>query len=124
MIILCLHLNACIAVFVILSGILFTKFPFYQIYLLVGASFTVVGAGLLYTLRVDSHAGEYIGFQFVIGFGNGICQQIPLTVVQAFSEPEDLATSMSIVLCKLDLTQIPSIILHTCPAIVQESKVR
>ncbi|PSR83630.1 major facilitator superfamily domain-containing protein [Coniella lustricola] len=86
------------SIFVIMGGILFTKFPRYQVYLLVGASFTAVGAGLLYTLKVDSYAGDYIGFQFVVGFGNGICQQIPLTVVQAFSKPEDLATSMSTVL--------------------------
>ncbi|KAI1758250.1 putative gliotoxin efflux pump [Xylaria castorea] len=86
------------SLFVVASGILFTKFRYYQIYLLVGASFTTIGAGLFYTLKVDSYAGEYIGFQFVVGFGNGICQQIPLTVVQAFSKPEDLATSISTVL--------------------------
>jgi MFS transporter, DHA2 family, glioxin efflux transporter len=92
--------NLQIALFVILSGILFTKFRFYQVYLLIGASFTAIGAGLFYTLQVDSSAGDYIGFQFVVGFGNGVCQQIPLTVVQAFSKPEDLSTSMSTVLCK------------------------
>ncbi|KAF2015071.1 MFS general substrate transporter [Aaosphaeria arxii CBS 175.79] len=86
------------SVFVVLSGILFTKFRFYQVYLLIGASFTAIGAGLLYTLKTDSYAREYIGFQFVVGFGNGVCQQIPLTVVQAFSKPEDLALSMSTVL--------------------------
>jgi len=85
---------------VILSGILFTKFPFYQLYLLFGASFTAIGAGLLYTLELDSYSGKYIGYQFVVGIGNGVCQQIPLTVVQAFSKPEDLATSMSTLLCK------------------------
>lgn len=83
-----------------ISGILFTKFPFYQVYLLVGASFTTIGAGLLYTLEVDSYAGAYLGYQFVVGIGNGACQQIPLSVVQALSKPEDLATSMSTVLCK------------------------
>jgi MFS transporter, DHA2 family, glioxin efflux transporter len=92
--------NLRIAVFVVLSGMLFTKFRFYQVYLLIGASFTAIGAGLLYTLKADSYAGEYIGFQFVVGFGNGVCQQIPLTVVQAFSKPEDLALSMSTILCK------------------------
>ncbi|KAI1468198.1 putative MFS transporter [Daldinia caldariorum] len=86
------------SVTVIISGILFTKFPFYQLYLLVGASLTAVGAGLLYTLEVDSYAGAYLGYQFVVGIGNGACQQIPLTVVQAFSKPEDLATSMSTLL--------------------------
>ena len=96
----CSNVNIRIAVFVVVSGLLFTKFRIYQIYLLVGASFTTIGAGLLYTLKVDSYAGEYIGFQFIVRFGNGVCQQIPLTVVQAFSKPEDLATSMSIVLYK------------------------
>ncbi|KAH6657926.1 MFS multidrug transporter-like protein [Truncatella angustata] len=86
------------SIFVILSGVLFSKFPIYQIYLLVGASLTTVGAGLLYTLDIDSYAGAYLGYQFVVGIGNGVCQQIPLTVVQAFSKPEDLPTSMSTVL--------------------------
>ncbi|KAI1660476.1 putative MFS transporter [Daldinia decipiens] len=86
------------SVTVIISGILFTKFPFYQLYLLIGASLTAVGAGLLYTLEVDSYAGAYLGYQFVVGIGNGACQQIPLTVVQAFSKPGDLATSMSTLL--------------------------
>lgn len=89
-----------VAVFVVISGILFSKFPYYQIYLLVGASLTTIGAGLLYTLKVDSYAGAYLGYQFVVGIGNGVCQQIPLTIVQAFSKPEDLAISMSTVLCK------------------------
>ncbi|KAI0423553.1 putative gliotoxin efflux pump [Xylaria sp. FL1042] len=86
------------SLFVVLSGILFTKFRNYQVFLLIGAIFTTVGAGLLYTLKVDSYPGEYIGYQFVVGFGNGVCQQIPLTVVQASSKPEDLAASMSTVL--------------------------
>ncbi|KAJ4288094.1 hypothetical protein N0V90_012111 [Kalmusia sp. IMI 367209] len=72
--------------------------PFYQLYLLFGASFTAIGAGLLYTLELDSYSGKYLGYQFVVGIGNGACQQIPLTVVQAFSKPEDLATSMSTLL--------------------------
>lgn len=100
---------------------MFTKFPFYQIYLFVGASFTAIGAGLLYTLKTDSYAGEYIGFQFVVGFGNGVCQQIPLTVVQAFSKPEDLSTSMSTVLCKSDLINIP--VLSTFTAVIWKATV-
>lgn len=90
-----------VAVFVVATGIVFTKFPFYQLYLVVGATFTAIGAGLLYTLKIDSYAGEYLGYQFVVGIGNGVCQQIPLTVVQAFSKPEDLAISMSTLLCRL-----------------------
>ncbi|KAF1949860.1 MFS general substrate transporter [Byssothecium circinans] len=96
--ILVLPLIVSASLFVIASGILFTKFPFYQFYLLFGASFTAIGAGLLYTLKVDSYSGAYLGYQIVVGIGNGACQQIPLTVVQAFSKPEDLATSMSTVL--------------------------
>ncbi|KAF2686350.1 putative efflux pump antibiotic resistance protein [Lentithecium fluviatile CBS 122367] len=96
--ILVLPLIVSASIFVVASGILFTKFPFYQLYLLFGASFTAIGAGLLYTLQGNSRAGAYLGYQLVVGIGNGACQQIPLTVVQAFSKPEDLATSMSTVL--------------------------
>lgn len=59
-----------------------------------------IGAGLLYTMKLDAGSAQYLGYQFIIGIGNGICQQIPLTVVQATTKPEDLAASMSTVLCK------------------------
>ncbi|KAI0401756.1 putative gliotoxin efflux pump [Xylaria palmicola] len=86
------------SVLVVLTGIACTKFPIYQIYIFIGASLTAIGAGLLYTLKVNSYAGEYIGFQLIVGFGNGIAQQIPLTLVQTLTKPQDLADSMSTVL--------------------------
>ncbi|KAK8092864.1 MFS general substrate transporter [Apiospora kogelbergensis] len=86
------------SVFVVLSGIAFTKFPLHQFYLVAGAGLIAIGAGLLYTLGTHSYAGAYLGYQFVVGIGNGVCQQIPLTIVQASSPPQDLATSMATVL--------------------------
>lgn len=79
-----------IVVFVAISGIIFSKFPYYQIYLLIGASFTKIGAELLYTMKVAYYAGAYLGYQFVVDIANGLCQQVPLTIVQVFSKPEDL----------------------------------
>ncbi|RYO84160.1 hypothetical protein DL766_006521 [Monosporascus sp. MC13-8B] len=104
--------NPTLTLFVVISGIVFTKFPFYQIYLLIGASLTMIGAGLLHTLEVDSDAGAYLGYQFVVGIGNGVCQQVPLTVVQAFSKPEDLAISMSTVLCAMSVAAAQSVFIN------------
>lgn len=53
-------------------------------------------------MKVDYYAGAYLGYQFVVDIENGLCQQIPLIILQAFSKPEDLAISVSTILCESD----------------------
>jgi hypothetical protein len=54
------------------TGIVIKKTGKYLIPLYVGWVLTIVGAGLLTTLRADSHLAKAIGFQLVIGSGVGI----------------------------------------------------
>lgn len=48
----------------------------------------------------DSGADKYIGYQILLGVGQGICIQIPVITGQAFSAPEDVPTATTIILCK------------------------
>lgn len=66
----------------ILSGGLISLFGFYVPFMWLGAILLTIGAGLLASLRVNSSAGELIGYQILAGLGAGMCNQIPFNAVQ------------------------------------------
>lgn len=84
----------------ITSGALIGKTGMLQPYQFVSALLATAGAALQYTLEVDSSKARYIGPQILFGFGIGIGNQVPMTTLQAFSKPEDIASITSIVLSK------------------------
>lgn len=43
----------------------------YKPFMIAGGAIFTVGAGLLYTLQVNSGTGKWIGYQLVCGFGAG-----------------------------------------------------
>lgn len=49
-----------------------------------------IGSGLLYTLKVASPAGEWIGYQILTGAGSGACVQIPFIAVQVVLSEADM----------------------------------
>ena len=55
---------------------------------------------MIYTLKVDSSAGIWIGYQILTGLGFGVGFQVPIIVVQATAQPTDLASVTAIILCK------------------------
>ncbi|MCJ1404090.1 hypothetical protein MMC11_007315 [Xylographa trunciseda] len=65
-----------------LSGGLITMFGFYVPFMWLGAILATVGSGLLLTLQVDSTASVLAGYQFLTGFGLGLCTQISFNAVQ------------------------------------------
>nr|POF02489.1 dehydrocurvularin exporter [Quercus suber] len=65
--------------------------------LFVSGILTVVGAALLYAMDVNTSKAWYICAQIPFGFGIGLGNQVPVTVVQAFSDPEHVATSTGII---------------------------
>ncbi|MCJ1478647.1 hypothetical protein MMC13_007328 [Lambiella insularis] len=69
-----------------------TKFGWYTPFMWVGAAVFVIGAGLLYTLQVDSSAGMWIGYQILAGLGAGSCIQIPFISVQVVLSKKDMPT--------------------------------
>lgn len=55
-----------------------------------GSAVFAVGSGLLYTLKVDSSTGTWIGYQILAGFGAGACVQIPFIAVQVVLNKKDM----------------------------------
>lgn len=55
-----------------------------------GATLATVGSGLLFTLKTDSSRGAVAGYQFIVGFGLGMCNQIPFNAVQYILPPSQM----------------------------------
>lgn len=92
---------ACVSVACAITGALLGKTRHYVLFLICGGLITLVASVLLYTLEVDTPPGRYMGYEVLLGFGLGFCIQVPVTVVQAFAAPEDIAESTGVVMCKL-----------------------
>ncbi|KAL4969528.1 MFS-type gliotoxin efflux transporter gliA [Aspergillus stella-maris] len=65
---------------------------------LLGAIFTTIAAGLLYTLDKTSSSGAWIGYQALAGIGVGLCIQVPIMAGQAVVEVQDLAIISAVML--------------------------
>lgn len=71
-------------------GASITIFGPYVPFTWVGSAIFTVGSGLLYTLKVDSSTGTWIGYQILSGFGAGACVQIPFIAVQVVLSKKDM----------------------------------
>ena len=58
---------------------------------------TTVACGLLFTLKPSSGAGEWIGYQILVGIGIGLGMQQAAVIVQNFFGPEDIPTAIAAV---------------------------
>lgn len=96
------------------------KVGYWQPFFWIGSIFSVVGAGLIYTLNLHSTAAQYIGYQVVVSIGTGLTIQIPLIIAQAISSQVDMSVTLSMALCKSRLTCLfPSSLAHHIPAVFQ-----
>lgn len=74
-----------------------TKYTgWYKPFMIFGGAIFTVGAGLIYTLKVNSNAGEWIGYQLLCGFGAGAGVQIPFIAVQCVLNGKDMPTGNAI----------------------------
>lgn len=73
---------------------------YFTAFLAFGSAIFTVGAGLIYTLDIGSSSSKYLGYQVILGLGQGLAIQIPVITGQAFSEPTDVAAVTAIVLCE------------------------
>jgi MFS family permease len=74
----------------LVTGPIISRVGYYVPFLWVGASFTTIGSGLLFTLKVNSGAGPWIGYQIIAGLGVGIAVQIPFIAVQVVLPKNDM----------------------------------
>jgi MFS transporter, DHA2 family, glioxin efflux transporter len=105
-----------------MSGILITLTGYCQPFLIAGGVLSAVGAALVYTLDIDSSAGEYLGYQAIMGAGVGLCIQVPVIAAQAFCDPADIAPATAIVLCEFFAPHLLSLLFLCVPVSVHPSQ--
>lgn len=82
----------------IVIGGTITALGIYVPFMWVGAAIFTIGCGMLYTLKVSSPAGKWIGYQILTGFGAGSSVQIPFIAVQVVSSQKDMPTANALVM--------------------------
>ncbi|RMZ87331.1 hypothetical protein DV736_g5441, partial [Chaetothyriales sp. CBS 134916] len=66
--------------------------------LLLGSALVSTSYGLLSTLKINSGAGEWIGYQIIAGAGRGMALQMPILVVQSSVAKPKISTGTAMVL--------------------------
>ena len=74
-----------------------TYLGWYTPFMWAGSSVFVVGAGLLYTLKIDSTDAQWAGYQLLAGFGAGTAVQVPFVAAQVVVPTKDMPTANSLV---------------------------
>lgn len=86
------------SLFTIVSGGLITAFGHYIPILVVGSVISSIACGLLYTLKIHSGSGEWLGYQAMVGIGLGLIFQVPVIVGQSVVKPSDLSSVSAMIL--------------------------
>ncbi|MCJ1476235.1 hypothetical protein MMC13_004901 [Lambiella insularis] len=82
--------------FVIGGGFVVSKIGYYTPPLIVGTALTVIGYGLLTTLRHDTDTGKWLGYQIITGAGLGLTLTGPINAAQTVLSREDIPIGMTI----------------------------
>ncbi|PSN73106.1 MFS general substrate transporter [Corynespora cassiicola Philippines] len=82
----------------IIIGAAITFLGYYSPFMWAGSAIFTVGCGMLYTLRVSSPAGQWIGYQIIAGVGAGASVQIPFIAVQVVTNQKDMPTANAMVM--------------------------
>ncbi|KAI1282767.1 major facilitator superfamily domain-containing protein [Xylaria sp. FL0933] len=81
----------------IVAGIVVRIIGYYAPLAIFGAAAFTVGAGLMYTLQVDTSQPQWIGYQVLAGGGAGAAFQMPLLAVQSSLPEKDVPTGNALV---------------------------
>jgi hypothetical protein len=83
----------------IVVGGLITATGIHNPFLILGPAIAAVGSGLFMLLDEQSSAGQWIGFQIILGVGVGFCLTIPLMLSQVVVQTKDVSTATPILIC-------------------------
>jgi hypothetical protein len=84
----------------IVQGIALSKIGIVPLFWIVGGVLGTIGAGLFYTMDVDTSTGKWIGYQIIVGFTCGCTFQVALANAQVRTTPQDMSQVTAIVNCK------------------------
>jgi hypothetical protein len=74
----------------IVVGGLVTWIGYYVPFTWIGSAIFTVGAGMIYTWKVNSPASHWIGYQLMAGIGSGACVQLPFIAIQVVLSKKDM----------------------------------
>lgn len=86
------------SIFTVVSGALISIYGHYVPLMIASSVLSTIGAGLLYTLEIDSPSSKWIGYQILVGIGLGLGFQIPIIVVQASVALSDISSISAVLL--------------------------
>ncbi|KAF2731180.1 MFS general substrate transporter [Polyplosphaeria fusca] len=70
----------------------------YAPFMWIGSAIFTIGSGMLYTLKLASPKGQWIGYQILAGIGAGASVQIPFIAVQVVTNDKDMPTANAMVM--------------------------
>ncbi|KAG4429728.1 hypothetical protein IFR05_014793 [Cadophora sp. M221] len=89
------YLGSVIVSSIVVGGAI-TALGWYKPFMIFGSAIFTVGAGMIYTLAVNSSTGKWVGYQLLSGFGAGSGVQIPFIAVQVVLDSKDMPTGNAI----------------------------
>ncbi|CEH11760.1 Predicted transporter (major facilitator superfamily) [Ceraceosorus bombacis] len=81
----------------VIGGVV-NKTGHYIPFLIVGTALVAIGGGILSVFEVDTSLSEYVGLQFLAGFGPGMSWMLPFIAASAALAPQDIALGSGIVI--------------------------
>lgn len=82
--------------FALAVGGIVTLVGYYTPFIIMGTMLLTIGAGLMYTLKVNTSAAQYIGFQILAGGGSGAAMQLPFIATQVVLPRKDMPTGNAV----------------------------
>ncbi|ORY17057.1 major facilitator superfamily transporter [Clohesyomyces aquaticus] len=85
------------SVAIIITGACITSKGHYVPFMWLGTSVFVAGCVLIRTLKIDSSAVQWAGYQVICGLGIGLAEQVPFIAVQVVLPSADMPTACALV---------------------------
>ncbi|EHK98547.1 putative HC-toxin efflux carrier TOXA [Glarea lozoyensis 74030] len=84
----------------------FPKVGYFTPFAIVGGALCAIASGLLSTFDVSISTGKWVGYQILLGAGEGMALQMPVIAVQNCITPAQIPTAMALVM--FSSTLVPS----------------
>jgi hypothetical protein len=81
-----------------LTSHLVPKVGYFTPFAIVGGALCAVASGLLSTFDVSISTGKWVGYQILLGAGEGMALQMPVIAVQNCITPAQIPTAMALVM--------------------------
>ncbi len=102
-----------------LAGILVSVYGQYVPLMVWASAGGCIGSGLIYTLNATSPTAAWVCYQILAGLAYGSGLPLAIIAAQAKSQPEDLASTTAMSLCRSSLAHVSHVILINNPPHLQ-----